>query len=714
MSYYENPSVFSGKKFGSGSPDPGVPRLKPDIIVRQHTHKQEVYYIVKDPENLTYYKFSDSEWRLISLFDGNHSEQEIIEEYNSKNPDEIIDEETIASYKESLRDMEILDISVAQKNLILMEKIRSQRKLRAEGKSRWDDLFEIKFSAWDPDKDLNRIVPYFRFFWTKQFFVFSLVMIALMLSINFVKWEEFKEGTIKLYSFTDKSFWELIVFVFLMTTTGTLHELGHAMTLKHYGGEVHQMGFLLFYLTPAFYVDMTDSYMLPRRQSLWVTMAGTYTELLLCSVASLVWYFAVPGTLIYDLSFQVVLFTGVSSFLVNMNPLIKLDGYFALMDILEIPDLREASFSYIGGWFKRTLFRVQADRPDDLTRRKKRIFLTYGAFAILYTALVYLFVVFWLRNIYLETFRGYGYALLILTVFFLFRSTLKSGLGFLRFVYLDKKEMLMKRRGMAWGITGVLLFLLLFVFPRTHMKISSPFVIQPEKRMEVRAEVDGFIQQVLTKENGVVKLGEVLARMTNPDLEKNITKVVSDLSLVDRELAQLQYSMDASEYSMKNRAREQLSHEKTELEVKMMKLTLLAPMNGKVMTPYMKEKTGTYLNKGSTFCEVADVGKVRVEIPITEYYIHDVNPGQEVELKLDAYPMETFHGEVQQISSAMTNRVEAVEGTFTEFRVTALIDNSDERLIPGMKGDAKILGKKYSIGGRISREVWRWIKSRIW
>jgi putative peptide zinc metalloprotease protein len=132
------------------------------------------------------------------------------------------------------------------------------------------------------------------------------------------------------------------------------------------------------------------------------------------------------------------------------------------------------------------------------------------------------------------------------------------------------------------------------------------------------------------------------------------------------------------------------------------------------MTPFMKEKLGTFLDKGATFCEIADVSKVKAEIPVIEYYIHDVRIGQDVELKLDAYPMETFHGQVQQIGSAIANRVESIEGTFAEFRVTVVVNNRDGRLIPGMKGYAKILGDRYSIAGRIAREVWRWIKSSIW
>ena len=714
MSYYEIPSDLSGKSSGLGSPELSFLKLRPDIVVRKQTHKQEVFYILKDPANQAYYKFTATEWDIISLFDGTRNEDEMVDEYNRLHPTDIIDETTIESFKQSLDEMEVLEVPIAKKNLMLMEKIRAQRKERAAGKSKWSNLMEITFSAWDPDRGLERIVQKIRFLWTKQFLIVSVVLIACMLAINFVKWEEFKEGTIKLYTFTDKSLWEILVFLFLMTATGTIHEFGHGLTLKHFGGEVHQMGFLLFYLSPAFYVDVSDSYILPRKERLWVTMAGTYTELILCSLASFVWFFAVPGTLIYDLSFQVVLFTGISSFFINMNPLIKLDGYYALMDTVEIPDLREDSFAYLSRWFKRNIFQMKVEEPEDLTRRKRRIFIAYGITATLYTGLVYLLIAFWLRNIYLETFHTYAYLLLAVTLYFLFRKELRSFWGFSKFAYLDKREVLMKRTNLRWIVPALVLLALILFVPRTHIKISSPFVVQPIQRADVRAEVDGFVGQVLVNENDIVKSGQVLAKMNNWDLEGNAIKLQSEIELKDRELARSQSDLNTAEYQIKLRERQQQSQEETELEVKLGKLTIRSPIQGKVTTPFVKEKTGTYLNRGDAFCEIANLSQVKVEIPIREYYVHDVKTGQVVEVKLDAYPAETFEGRVEEITSAVTERVEAVEGTYTLFRVTAIFDNPNGRMIPGMKGDAKILAERYSIGGRIGRELWRWIKSKIW
>lgn len=715
MSYYESPSDLYGKSFGSGPPELEQPlKLRSDLVIRRQVHKNDVFYIVKDPSAKAYYKFEPVEWDLFSLFDGQRTPEQIVDEYNKKHPLEAIDEDTLQDYRQNLKEIDLIELGSAEKNLMMMERIRSQRKMRAEGTGKWSNIFYVTFSAWDPDRVFNRIIPYLRFFWTKTFLIVSLIAVFLMLIVNIIKWDEFAQGTIALYSFTDKSLWELLVFIFLMTITGALHEIGHGLTLKNYGGEVHQVGILLFYLTPAFYCDVSDSYVLDRKARLWTTFAGTYTELVLCSVATFVWFFAVPGTLLYDFAFQVILFTGISSFFINMNPLVKLDGYYALMDTLEIPDLREESFGFLRRWIKRNIFRLQAEETGDITRRKRKIFVIYGILAILYTSLVYFLLLMWVRNIYLKWFGGLGYLLLLGTILYLFRKQARQGLAFMKFFYLDKKELLKNRKVVMYGgAASIFLILLLFV-PQTHSKISSAFVLKPLTQTEVRSETDGFIEQVFVQQNEWVKPAQPLARLSNPHLAQTASRVQSQLDLLNRELAQLQTNQLAADYQMKLRTRKQMLDQSSELQQKMKKLLLVSPVAGKIVTQDLQDKRATYSPKGTVFCKIFDSRQVMVEIPVREYDIDDVQSGQRVLLKLDAYPTETFEGWVKQISPMIVERVEALQGTYTKIKVTVLIDNPDGKLVPGMQGDARILAQERSLAGRMSRELFRWIKSRIW
>ena len=146
-----------------------------------------------------------------------------------------------------------------------------------------------------------------------------------------------------------------------------------------YGGEVHDMGIALLYFTPAFYCDTTDSLLFPSKwQQLWVTVAGIYIEAIICTIATALWVARYPDTLLHELAYKTMLFTGVSTIFFNINPLVKIDGYYALSSFLEIPELREESFRWLGALFQRHVLRLNVEVPV-VSRRKKRIFLVYGA-----------------------------------------------------------------------------------------------------------------------------------------------------------------------------------------------------------------------------------------------------------------------------------------------------------------------------------------------
>lgn len=714
MSYYEHISESYARSIGAVAGNETImPALRSDVVVRRLAQKDEVYFVVKDPLIQSYYKFSPDEWNVIALFDGTKTAQQIADEYNRLHPADYIDEELVLGHRQALKEMDLLNLPAIEKSLQFMERMKEQRKNMAE-KSKFKNLFEMTFSAWDPDESFNKIIPYIRFLYTKTFFVISFTAILMMAVVNIVKWEEFKQGTIALYTFTDKSLWEILVFLILMTATGTIHELGHGLTLKHFGGEVRQVGFLLFYLTPAFYCDVSDSYLLTsRKERLWITFAGVYSELILCSIATFVWFFAVPGTLIYDFAFQVILFTGISSFLINMNPLIKLDGYYALMDSLEIPELREESFEYIGRKIK-SLFGLEVEEMEGMTRRKRRIFWIYGVLAILYTVTIYLLIVSWLRNVYLRTFHEVGYVLLAATVYFLFRKEIRAGFNFLRYVYLDKKEILMKKAKSKYVGIAIALLLLLITIPKTHMKVSGRCEVQPVQQTEIRSEVDGFIREVPVRENQLVSAGAELASLENLELSQNADRGSSALETLDRNLQIDRTEGDVGAYQLKLRMRNDLSVQNYEFERKLHLLTLRSPIQGKIATPRVEEKNGEFLQRGEIFCKVIAVDRVKIEIPVREYYVPDLQKGQKVKLKLDSYPTTTFEGTLDRVSPAISQRVEALEGTYTEFLAVAIIPNPDGKLVSGMRGDAKILAAEYSIGGRIFRELRRWIQSRIW
>ena len=183
--------------------------------------------------------------------------------------------------------------------------------------------------------------------------------------------------------------WGVIVLVAANLAAIFIHELSHALTVKHYGRELRRGGFMLYFGLPAFFMDTTDIWMEGKRARLAVTWAGPYSGLILGGLASAVmaiW----PTFALNALLFQFAFFSYLTVFL-NLNPLLELDGYFILMDWLEIPMLRQKSLAFIrrGLWEKlAAVGEVGNTLRDALSSfsQEERIFTVFGALSAVWTA----------------------------------------------------------------------------------------------------------------------------------------------------------------------------------------------------------------------------------------------------------------------------------------------------------------------------------------
>ncbi|MET9507024.1 daptide biosynthesis intramembrane metalloprotease [Streptomyces flavidovirens] len=143
--------------------------------------------------------------------------------------------------------------------------------------------------------------------------------------------------------------------------TTVVHEIGHGAVLTYYGGRPSRMGVMLFYLSPAFFCDVSDGWRLPHpQQRVKVALAGITTQTVIAGSAALTALFLGPTTL-RDALLVLALTTYVSG-LVNLLPLVKLDGYIALMSHLDIPHLRDRAMTDGRRYLTRVLFGGRYER----------------------------------------------------------------------------------------------------------------------------------------------------------------------------------------------------------------------------------------------------------------------------------------------------------------------------------------------------------------
>ena len=317
------------------------PKLRSDLRISEQTVNGEKSYVIKNHETNSYNRYGEFEYQLLMLCDGTRTPAEISEALSEQDPDSAIAESEVLEFLDSIEPA-MWERSLGEKNLAVLERIRDERKGRVDQSS----MLYIEFQSLGSRTRLStKLDPYLSWIYTTQFVFFCIL---LFITAAYLRGWRLDPGPTRhcprLYSFADKSAYDVWAFWILLLMIGAIHEFGHGLTCKHFGGDVHQMGFLLIYLTPAFYTDTTDILLFDRTsRRQWVIFAGIWVEFVLCSFSAVIWHFTAPGSIVNDLAYKMMLMSGIQGALINLNPLIKADGYYALSQFLDIDNLREES-----------------------------------------------------------------------------------------------------------------------------------------------------------------------------------------------------------------------------------------------------------------------------------------------------------------------------------------------------------------------------------
>lgn len=693
------------------------PKLRGDLRISEQTVAGERSYVVKNRETNSYNRYGATEYELLTLCDGTRTPAEIAQEMTLRDPDAPIDETEVLEFLDSI-DPAMWERTLGEKNLAVLERIRDERKSRLDQSS----VLYVSFKAWDPDKTLARIDPYLSWMFTRGFVLFSLALFITVGYLLAADWSRVQRDTEELYSFANKTAYDLWAFWLLFMILGGIHEFGHGLTCKHFGGEVHQMGFLLIYFTPAFFTDTTDITLferVSRRQ--WVIFAGIWIELCACGISALIWHFTVPGSLINDLAYKMMLLSAIQGALLNLNPLIKADGYYALSQFLEIDNLREDSFAYLKAVARKYLLRQDIDLPA-AGRRHRRIYLTFGIAALAYSAGIVVLTVFFTRNVLVSTFGDWGYLFTILVVYFFTRKGLKAALPTIRAWLRQKRE-----EYMAWKMTrlqaaGAAGLALLIFIPPFASRVSTDLVLEPGRLAPLRAEAGGKVSLVLVRQGDEVKPGQVLAILEDPEIQAQAQIVAAQLALASSNLRQNEGS-DPQKAAQAARERSRLQQELAIARKDVDALQIRAPFAGVITTPEVEQKVGEYLSPGDEFCRVVDRSTMRARVLVRDWELEDVRPGTPARIKVLPFPYRTYSGHVDQILPAAAedrpvtqpHKLERMGQELTNyFAVVVEFPNPDGSLREGMTGTARISAKSSPLAWKAGRESWRWLRSQIW
>lgn len=675
-------------------------KLRPDLVLVEQTYRGEQSYIVKDPQSRKYYRFRPVEIMVMQTLDGANSPAEAAAALAGEGIK--VSPAGVEAFAAKLGKMGLCERTLGERSVLQMERLRAERKRRLSKSVFQGDLLRLRWSVGDPDKLFDRWLPRLRFFFTRTFLVLSVALFAVYLLVLGLKWGEFSQALADLYTL-NVGLGSLAVLWLTGTVIIVIHELGHGLTCKYFGGQVHEIGAMLIYFEPAFFCNVNDAWTFPElRARLWVTAAGSWIQLVIASIAAVVWWAATPGTAVSEVAFAAVLIGGITTVFMNANPLIPLDGYYALSDYLEVPNLRQRAFAHLTWLVKTRLFRLELPKPP-ADEREQRVFLVYGGLASLYIVLILSFFAATTFGWLTRWLGSLGVVVFLVALFLTLRDPLRAGL---RTVGMALSQHRAAWREGEWrtrlSVGGLAIILLGAILP-WPITITGRFVAAPVLSMALAAPDSGIIQRVQVVEGTRVAAGAPLVQIRNLRLERELlaSQRVND-SLTTRS-AQARSRSQAAEVAEIDAERSSEEARLAGLRRRVEGLRIRALGGGTVITPRPQELVGQWVTSGATVLQVGEFDSVEIRIALRGAGGTLVREGSPARLLADA-----------TLESPVSATITSISATATPQTVEARLRLPAHRgWRPGMTGRASVTLRNSNLWGALWWNIRRGVRSDI-
>ncbi len=708
------PSLAPVTPFGQAAEHLKV-KLRADLVVQPQFYEGMTHYVIKDPLALKYFRFKIEEYFLLQQFDGKQTLQDVKKVFERKYRPQTISIEDLTRFVAQLHEAGIIQIDSQEQAKVLIRRRR---------KNRWRKVWAflanilfIKIPIIDPERLLTWMYPSFRWIYTSYFVTASVGLMLAAVTLVISQWDMFYSKLPEFQSFFN--WWTIFSFWISLAIVKIIHEFGHGLTAKHFGGEVHEMGMLFLVLTPALYCDVTDSWLLPNKwHRIWISAAGIYVELFLASIATFVWFYSEPG-LLNSLSMATMFICSINTVLFNANPLLRYDGYYVMADWLEIPNLRIKSTQFFAYLVQEKVLGLEIPVQSYLPRSRRSLFVTYAIASYIYRWVV-TFSIIWFLSQVLKPYKLQSISYLLASgalVPLLGMPVYQIG-KFLRTP--GRLRKVKKVRAASITVAAVAIVAGILLIP-TPLRVQGTLVLTAAKPDEVYAEVEGQLVELNVRDGEWVKKDTVIAKLINPEKQKELVQKTADH---DINWAKSQWYNRSPERESRAlalqylQAAEELEPVLEKINEQIGKLTLVAAHDGQVMGVPHPETVGQVLKPGKPFCEVGDPHQIEAHLIIDQSDVDLIQPGCRAWVKVYGRAETTYKSEVSEVAKRSRDEIPpelshvaggeiagkadpktgAVKPQTAVYEVIIPLENPKLTLQPGLRGFAKIDGGVHTFG----------------
>ena len=313
------------------------PKLADHVEIREFPLKWgNDYVMVANTRDLVHYRLPLSELPLLRKMDGSRSVKELVLEEFDDSGD--LDPDAVTDLVRTLYEGNFLEQRYRDVNELVTRAMNPVTERRRRART-FAKTLTIEWA------DANRVVQWLydhglRFAFSKPIVALEafIAVAGVIVFARLVASGDFTIGGASLAA-------SFVVLWVLDYFSVFVHELGHALVVVRNGRRIKSAGFMIYFGSPAFFVDGSDGLMMDRRQQILSSFAGPFAEMVLASASALiVWWFP-------EWFLARTLFTAAALnyylILMNLIPLLELDGYFILADVIQVPDLRPRSLAFL-------------------------------------------------------------------------------------------------------------------------------------------------------------------------------------------------------------------------------------------------------------------------------------------------------------------------------------------------------------------------------
>lgn len=527
------------------------PRLRHHITVNAHRYRGKRWYVLEDHVTGQVRRLSLQSYLIVGLMNGERTIDRLWELSSQRLGEEMPTHEEMLQLLSSLYQANLIRMDISGDIGELFERGKEAERKRWMAKLK--SPLSIKIPLVDPERFLLATQKYVNPFFSPAALLLWCVLVISMLTQVGQHWDELSKNVSDRVLAADN----IVLLWLIYPVIKLLHELGHGYCIKRGGGEVHELGVMLLVFIPMPYVDASSSSAFSdKKQRMLVGSAGILVELFIASLAMLVWANAEPG-MVKSIAYNILFIAGVSTVLVNGNPLLRFDGYYILADYLEIPNLGQRSNQYWGWLCKRFIFGVQGVASPAYDKREALWLFSYGLGSLVYR-------LFLMVSIILFVAQQYFVIGVILALWSFIGTLIWPNLKMLYKTWQDSDIQSGKRSPtvMIPFCAGIIM-LLLGIIP-LPLTTSVEGVVQMNEQRRVLAQESCFIEQLYKQPGEVVSKGDLLLSCENRQLRteqqvlqqqfaeasaqrKGVWNDPVQLKIYDDELSRLQSALNESE-----------------------------------------------------------------------------------------------------------------------------------------------------------------------